>query len=128
MVSKPVNKNRNKTNRLGGRPEHEYSERIAGRLESAIKFGIPQEELAADIGLSLNTLKKHYSDIFECCKENRHQSVKRALHYQATVLNIPSSTIFYLKTQCEEFQEKGADGTDSEVLMQFIATQLKDRV
>lgn len=112
---------------MAGRPEHEYSDKIAAQLESLITFGIPQEDIASYVGISIKTLKKHYADIFENCKECRHAKVKHALFYQATKLNIPASTIFYLKTQCsDEFSEKPKENVDEGTVQDDILSTVAD--
>lgn len=126
MASKPtkkVSKNR------GGRPEYEPNPYDQGRLHCALTYGMTQEEIESYMCKDIDTLKKHYPEMFATVKADRNGAVKKALFYQATKLNLPASTIFYLKTQCEEFQEKkNAEGVDGDVLMNFIASVVKERV
>ena len=48
----PVNK--------GGRPPHEPDERTRAIVESAVAFGITQDDMAAHLGINGDTLRKHY--------------------------------------------------------------------
>lgn len=118
MASKPDNKD---SKNKGGRPEHEFDKVIAGKLEALITYGVPQENLAAYIGVSLKTLKKHYKEIFQNCQANQKEAVRAALFYQATKLNIPASTIFWLKTRDELFQEKGSEPDNTGEFLEAIA-------
>lgn len=50
--AKPVDK--------GGRPPHARDEKIANIVRMCKGFGIPQDEIALALGISLGTLKRHY--------------------------------------------------------------------
>ena len=119
---------RKSTGDQGGRPPHEYCEIKAGKIESLLRYGIPREEIANHVGLSPKTLQKYYGEILESVTECRNDAVKASLFYQATVLNIPTSTIFYLKTRChEEYSEKLPDNSiTKEDILKVIASKLPD--
>ena len=48
----PVNK--------GGRPPHEPDEKTRAIVESAVAFGITQDDIATHLGIDDDTLRKHY--------------------------------------------------------------------
>ncbi len=111
------------------RPEHQYSEIIAAKLHSLLCFGIPQKKIANHIGLSFDTMKKHYSEILENTIPDRDSAVEHSLFYQATVLNIPTSTIFYLKTRMpERYGDQKADDNQNvkDDILSHIASKLPD--
>lgn len=116
------------TGNPNGRPPHQYSEIKAAKIESLLKYGIPRAEIANHVGMSDKTLNKYYGEILENVIPCRDACVKASLFHQATVLNIPASTIFYLKTRChEEYSEKNTDTSiTKEDILKAIADKLPD--
>ncbi len=89
---KKVSKNK------GGRPPYEPNPYDEGKLHCALTYGMTYEEIQSYMRKDIDTLQKHYPELFENVKADRNGAVKAALFFQATKLNIPASTIFYLKT------------------------------
>jgi hypothetical protein len=92
-----------------GRPAYEPNPSDEGKIHFALTYGLSQEEIESYMGRDIDTLKKHYAELFATVKADRNGAVKRALAYQATVLNLPASTIFWLKTQDPSFREQKED-------------------
>ena len=113
---------------MAGRPAHVYSEIIAARIESLLKFGITQPRIAIHVGLSDKTVRKYYAEVLEASYECQTEAVEASLFYQATVMNIPSLTIFYLKTRMpHKYAEKIVENRlTKEDLFAALAQKLPD--
>lgn len=103
----------------GGRPPHEYDDIIAAELRLAITFGIPQAAYEQYIGHDVDTLKKHYPDVFRTTAENPTMAVKWAFFKNCVGGNVQAQ-IFWLKTRCYEFQDK-TGLLDNENKNEFLA-------
>jgi hypothetical protein len=135
MVKKHIVTAVAKTNKDGsirkkmGRPCYEPNEFDRGKLHCALTYGMAEVETESYVGRDIDTLKKHYPEMFANVRADRKEAVKKSLFYQATMLNIPTSTIFWLKSQHEEFQGMGTDDNDKDVaskILQAIAKALPD--
>lgn len=92
----------------GGRPQHEYSEKIAIEIKALLTFGIAKARISSYVGLSEKTLIKHYSEIIENTLPNRDEAVEASLFHNATVRHNVAAQIFYLSTQCYRKYGKAA--------------------
>ncbi len=117
-----------KPKRKVGRPCYEVNNFDKGKLHCALTYGMTSLEIQTYVGHDVDTLKKHYPELFANVKPDRKEAVKKALFYQAHVLNIPASTIFWLKCQHEEFQGVQADNdTDAaQRILNAISKALPD--
>lgn len=83
-----------------GRPRHEPTDRDRGFVQAATMGGIPQDDIAAAIGVSLNTLRKYYADQIEGAMQRANGAVINTAYHMATSGQHPAMTIFWLKTRC----------------------------
>lgn len=112
-----------------GRPQYEPNEFDRGKLVCALTYGMPEHEIQSFVCRDIDTLKKHYPNEFKNVMADRKEAVKKSLFYQATTLNIPTSTIFWLKSQHEEFQGLNNEDGDKEAaqrILTAIANALPD--
>jgi hypothetical protein len=109
-----------KVKKRNGRPPYEPNNFDKGKLHCALTYGMTEVEMQTYVGHDIDTLKKHYPELFANVKPDRKDAVKKSLFYQATTLNIPASTIFWLKCQHEEFQGITAD-PDADAAQKILA-------
>lgn len=126
---KPVAKTE-KPKRKVGRPPYQPNDFDRGKLHCALSYGMSEVEIQSYVCRDIDTLKKHYPDMFANVMPDRKEAAKKALFYQATVLNIPTSTIFWLKSQHEEFQglnsDPDGDKETASKILKAIADALPD--
>jgi len=82
-----------------GRPSHKPTEQTRQTVRDLSAFGITHEHIARRLGITHETLVKHYKDDLEDGHINAVMNVANALYHQATVMQIPASTMFFLKTR-----------------------------
>lgn len=116
-----------------GRPSYEPTDLHRGEVRAAVRLGEPQTSIAASLGLSLKTLRKHYRDELDYGKVRFLRRVSNSLGEQA--LGRPAvfdpdknmireelkpnvgAAIFILKTQAKQYgwvernELTGADGS-----------------
>ena len=103
---------------LGGRPAHEPTAATRGAVESMVAYGIPQVDIAASIGITKPTLRKHYADEIATAATKANARVAQTLYKIATDPNHKScaaSAMFWAKTrmgwrETDRMELTGADG------------------
>jgi hypothetical protein len=81
--------------------KHEPTEEIRAKVRSLVAVGTPQEEVAAIVGISPPTLRKHYRDVLDVAHSEANAQVAGALFRLATTPGPQQVTaaIFWLKCQ-----------------------------
>lgn len=64
--------------------DHIPSDRTRAEVSALYSFGIPQEEIAAYIGIDAKTLRKHYRGELDTAHVRAHAAVGRFLYQNAT--------------------------------------------
>jgi hypothetical protein len=87
----------------GGRPTHEPTDQTTKTVEAMASYGIPQDEIAAVLGIDPKTLRKHYANALAIAATKANALVAQSLFAKATAKEItgPSVTaaIFWLKAR-----------------------------
>lgn len=87
------------------RPPHEPTPQTRRTVESMSAYGIPQEDIAAVIGVDSKTLRKHYRMELDTATAKANAKVAETLYRKATDAEMsgPSVTaaIFWLKTRAQ---------------------------
>jgi AcrR family transcriptional regulator len=83
--------------------------------------GIPQEDIAAALGISLPTLHKHYRQELDHGMTEANARVVRTAFQQATSGESPAMTMFWLKTrmgwkETQKVEHAGEDGGPVRIL------------
>lgn len=65
-------------------PPHEPTDRTRAEVSALYSFGIPQEDIAAYIGIDAKTLRKHYRGELDTAHVKAHAAVGRFLYQNAT--------------------------------------------
>lgn len=117
----------------GGRPAYEPNDKDRSALEALLLFGVPHTQVSWYLKKSIDTLKKHYPEVFEETKsgrEDRDFAVESALFYQAVFLNSTAAAIYWLKCRKRnEWSEKMHEEDKSDIkedLLKAIAKRLPD--
>lgn len=82
----------------GGRPEHEATIERQSAVVSLASDGVPQEQIAHILGISLNTLKRHYAPELSYSKEMLNSLVKGRL-FKKAMEGDTTALIFWAKSQ-----------------------------
>jgi len=83
--------------------------------------GIPQDDIAAALGIAPDTLRKHYRDELDHGMTNANARVVRTAFEQATSGDSPAMTMFWLKTrmgwkETQTVEHTGEDGGPVRIL------------
>lgn len=119
MAGKPKKKTAKKRGR--GQPPYERNEAHLKTLTRLILIGAPQEKMAAMLGISEKTLRKHYKPELETTKLDRLANVGASLYNLAIGGNV-AAAIFYLKTQ-GGWSEKTAQPVREDLNIEFEETE-----
>lgn len=87
-----------KVKNLGGRPPIEWDKEIARRVEFFAQYGLPKDQIAANIGISKPTLYQLYSKELEIGAGNANAKIAQTL-YQKAIGGDTSALIFWCKTR-----------------------------
>lgn len=98
----------------GGRPQHKPSRRTKTQVTSLARIGTPHEHIAAVVGVSEGTLRKHYARELELASVEANDAVGRTLFSQARRGNT-AAMIFWAKARMgwrekQALEVSGADG------------------
>ena len=89
-------------NRGPGQPPHAPTSQQRKMVESMSAYGIPQDDISKVIGISIDTLAKHYREELDTATAKANAKVAETLYKQATNVDNPRSAtaaIFWLKTR-----------------------------
>ena len=82
--------------------KHEPTAATRGAVESMTAYGIPQDEIARSLGITANTLRKHYGEEIDTAATKANARVAQTLFKMATDINHKScaaSAMFWAKTR-----------------------------
>ena len=91
-----------KKKRGPGQPPHAPTSQQRKMVESMSAYGIPQDDISKVIGISIDTLAKHYREELDTATAKANAKVAETLYRQATNADNPRSAtaaIFWLKTR-----------------------------
>ena len=95
-------KDMTETKRGPGQPPHAPTSQQRKMVESMSAYGIPQDDISKVIGISIDTLAKHYREELDTATAKANAKVAETLYRQATNADNPRSAtaaIFWLKTR-----------------------------
>lgn len=81
-----------------GRPSHEVSDEDRIKVEAWCVMGLPYDRMASALGISVNTLQKHYADELAHAKDDRNTQIVNSL-FQKALKGDTTALIFWCKTQ-----------------------------
>ena len=82
-----------------GQPAHEPTEKTKAEVSALVSFGNTQDEIAAYIGITADTLAKHYREELDNAVVKANAKVAAKLYRKAIDENDIKAQIFWLKTR-----------------------------
>lgn len=95
----------------GGWPRYEPNERDLEKVRIWARVGTPQKVIAHELGISVETMVKHYGDEFDHALEKGVGAVAASL-YQKALMGDNTAMIFFLKTR-GRWRESGIGDEDN---------------
>ena len=102
---------------------HVPTERSRGEVAALVSFGNTQEEIAAHIGICVDTLAKYYRDELDNSVVRANAKVANRLFRKATEGDDLTAMIFWLKTRA-----KWRETNDTKSVSDSIVEKLIDRL
>lgn len=90
---------------------HEPTDKDRATVESMCAYGIPQEDIAAVIGIDDKTLRKYYREELDTATAKANAKVAQALYKKAIDKDDTSAQIFWLKTRAKWSESMNIDHT-----------------
>lgn len=87
-----------KTKKKVGRPQFEPTDEQRKMVKTLAGVGVPQEQIAAIIGITDDTLRKHFEVETQVGKAMAHSNMAQAI-YQKAIKGSERMMIFFAKTQ-----------------------------
>ncbi len=111
---------------MAANPNHEPTEKTRAEVAALVSFGNTQEEIASYIGISSDTLGRHYRDELDNSVVRANAKVAAKLFRKAIDGDDIKAQIFWLKTRAR-WREKDRDDIDNAqyVLENIINGKLK---
>ena len=79
---------------MSGSPEHAPTEQDRGMVTTMVAYGIPQREVAAVVGVSINTLRKHYKNEIDTAGARATTRIAETLYRRALDGSIRACTFW----------------------------------
>ena len=114
---------------------HKPTEKTKSEVAALVSFGIPQDEIAAYLGISKPTLAKHYEEELKLSSIKAHANVGRflynlasgiALKQGATYSDCSRAAMFWAKTrmgwrETTHIDHSNTDGTLNPLRIEIVA-------
>jgi DNA-binding transcriptional ArsR family regulator len=94
-----------------GRPPHQPTDKLRGQVEGMAGVGSPRDEIALVLGISENTLRKHYAHELEVGLAKARARARHSLYQLAVDEKNVTALIFYAKTQLGMTEKNALDLT-----------------
>jgi len=90
---------------------HEPTDESRQRVKDLSAFGIRQESIASQLGITKPTLEKYYREELDHGLDEANAKVANTLYAMATSGQHPAATFFWLKTRAK-WRETDKDGSE----------------
>ena len=107
-----------------GAPHHEVTPELQAKVKAMSAFGITQPQMCAYLGISEDTLQRHYRHELDTAQVDANVKVANRLFRKATEDGDTSSMIFWLKTRAGWKEQK--DENKGDTLVEFLIKQLEE--
>lgn len=116
-----------KGNQGGGEKPHKPTEELRKTVEAMSSYGIPQEDIAAVVGIDRKTLAKHYRQELDTATAKANAQVAQRL-YKKCLEGDTTSMIFWMKTRAKWSESMNIDHTTKgeKVAWPLAPTKLDD--
>ena len=129
-----------KAKRGVGRPEHQPTDETKAVVEALASYGVPQVDIGKYIGISNETIRKHYGDILDKALLDKNQTVAKFLFGGASGTDIDKgatyadcyrAAMFWMKTRAgwretAQIDHTSGDGSMSPTRIELVAPQTDD--
>ncbi len=105
--------------------QHEPNEKTRAEVGALVSFGNTQEQIAEHLGISVDTLARHYRNELDNSVVRANAKVAAKLFRKATEGDDLSAMIFWLKTR-GKWREKDEDGVTNKKLVEMLIDKLVD--
>ena len=102
---------------------HVPNDKTRAEVGALTSFGNTQEQIADHLGISVDTLAKHYRDELDNSVVRANAKVAAKLFRKATEGDDLSAMIFWLKTR-GKWREKDEEGTTNKKLVEMLIDKL----
>jgi DNA-binding CsgD family transcriptional regulator len=107
-------------------PGHEPTDKTRAEVYALTSFGNTQEEIAKYLGITVDTMAKHYRAEMDSAVIRANAAVARALYNKATAQDDLSAQIFWLKTRAR-WRERDKDDIDSKTAVEMLLNLLVEK-
>lgn len=97
-----------------GRPAHQPTDEQRRLVRSLAGFGIPQEDIAREIGISVPTLMKHYEADFYAGQTQANAKVVESLYKNATQNMNATAQVWWTKCRLGWKETMRHEGTNED--------------
>lgn len=106
----------------GGRPPHAPTAEQRKQVEALVGYGIPEAEICKMVGITENTLRKHYREEIDTGTAKANAKVAQSLYKKATGDGSQSVTaaIFWLKTRACWSETLTVNHGATDTLLEFM--------
>lgn len=112
----------------GGSPEHVPTEITRDRVSNLVAFGIKQEHICDMLGISDDTLRKHYKHELDYGLSNAIEKVANVLYSKAIDDRDLTAVQFFLKTRGRWREKDRDEGNKALEQYQSIVEKLLDKI
>jgi hypothetical protein len=102
---------------------HVPNDKTRAEVGALVSFGNTQEQIAEHLGISVDTLTRHYRDELDNSVVRANAKVAAKLFRKATDGDDLSAMIFWLKTRAK-WREKDEEGSASKKLVEMLIDKL----
>jgi len=106
-----------------GAPNHIKTEKSQGEVAALTSFGTTQEEIASYLGISSDTLTRHYRDEIDNSVVRANAKVAAQLFRKATEQDDIRAQIFWLKTRAK-WRETNDDNSVTDKIVDRLIDKL----
>lgn len=116
-VEKKVKKTKKK-------PRHEVTQKSKGEVSALVSFGFNQDQIAAHLRISVDTLYRRYKEEIETSSIKANAQVAGCLFRKATVDKDLTAMIFWLKTRARWREKDREEDKVQDSLVQKLIDKL----
>ena len=102
------------------------TDEVRKTVSELTSFGVPQENIARIIGISVPTLVKYYRDEIDLATDKANAEVAKTLFQMAKSGETPSATFFWLKTRARWRETDKEDGSQGIINQTIVNNVLPD--
>lgn len=111
----------------GNTMPHKPTDKLRGEVSALTSFGNTQEQIAAHLGISVDTLSRHYHDELANSVLRANAQVAKGLFKKATEDDNLSAMMFWLKTRARWRESDTQDITSNDQVSEDCKRRMKEQ-